>query len=253
MCGALLFYKRIFFHIEIYPYIQALYFPYMKERVQKLIAAAGLSSRREAEEWIAEGRVQVNGKTIKLGDQAGPEDKVTVNGAPLPKVKKLYIMLNKPKGYVTTRKDIYGNKTVMDLVAVEERVYPVGRLDKDTTGLLILTNDGEFANKVMHPRYEIQKTYIATLRTPFQRKDLPAFNRGIRLEEGTVRAKLRILTPRRIEVTLHQGYNHVVKRIFREKGYWVADLHRVKIGSLSLDVPPASFRLLSNKEVDQFR
>jgi 23S rRNA pseudouridine2605 synthase len=158
-------------------------------------------------------------------------------------------MLNKPKGYVTTRRDIYGNKTVMELVDVEERVYPVGRLDKDTTGLLILTNDGEFANRVMHPRYEIQKTYVATLDRIFDKKDLAEFNRGIRLEEGTVHAKLKILSPRRIEVTLHQGYNHVVKRIFRKKGYWVADLHRVKIGSLSLDVPPASYRVLSQKEI----
>lgn len=220
-----------------------------KERVQKLIANAGLCSRREAEQWIFEGRVQVNGKTIKLGDQAGPEDKVTVNGAPLPRTKKLYIMLNKPKGYVTTRKDLYGDKTVMELVDVEERVYPVGRLDKNTTGLLLLTNDGEFANKVMHPRYEVKKTYVATLDKPFEKKHLALFQKGIRLKEGLVKAEVKQLSTRKVQVTLHQGYNHVVKRILKMAGYWVADLQRYRVGSLTLDVPPACYRMLTEREV----
>lgn len=223
--------------------------PGTPERVQKLIAAAGLASRREAERWIEEGRVQVNGHTIHLGDQATRKDKVTVNGAPITFPARVYVMLHKPKGYVTTRKDIYGNKTVMELVVSDERLYPVGRLDKDTTGILLLTNDGEFANRIMHPRYEIEKTYVATLDKPFAPQDLKAFASGIHLKEGIVQARVRILSPRRVEVKLHQGYNHVVKRIMKQSGYYVKDLTRTRIGPVALDIPLSAYRSLSDAEV----
>lgn len=220
------------------------------QRVQKLIAAAGLGSRREAEEWIAQGAVTVNGKVVKLGDQALETDEVRLNGIRVKYPKKIYLLLHKPKGYVTTMRDIHGNKTVMDLVAVDERVYPVGRLDKDTTGLLILTNDGEFANRVMHPRYELEKTYVATVDKPFTLNDAKALERGVRLKEGMVRARLRLLGSRRVEVTLHQGYNHVVKRLLKEAGYWVRELSRVAIQGIRLNVPVGAYRQLTAAEVD---
>jgi 23S rRNA pseudouridine2605 synthase len=223
------------------------------ERVQKLIANAGLASRREAETWIEEGRVQVNGVTIKLGDKALPSDKVTVNGAPVTFHKHHYYMLHKPKGYVTTRDDkVYKKRTVMDLIPVEERIYPVGRLDKDTTGLLLFTSDGEWANRIMHPRYEVEKVYIATLDRPFEHKHIAELQQGVRLKEGVVKAKVRLLSTRKVEVTLHQGLNHVVKRILKEKGYWVADLARVKVGAIALDIPLGAYRPLTQAEISKF-
>ena len=219
-----------------------------RDRVQKLIAASGLCSRRAAEELIAQGRVAVNGVIIKLGDQAGPKDKVTVNGAPIPSVQKLYFVLNKPKGFVTTLKDIYGNRTIMDLIDVEERVYPVGRLDKDTTGVLLVTNDGDFANKIMHPSYEVQKTYIATLDKPFDRKLVEIYARGVRIKEGIVRATVRVIGKTKVSVTLHQGYNHVVKRILKLHGYWVRDLTRISVGPVRLDIPEGAYRFLREEE-----
>jgi 23S rRNA pseudouridine2605 synthase len=226
--------------------------PGSPQRVQKLIADAGLASRRQAEKWIEEGRVQVNGNTIKLGDQAGPNDEVTVNGAKLPKTKKIYLMVNKPKGYVTTVRDIYGNKTVMELVPDGERIYPIGRLDKDTTGLLLFTNDGDFANRIMHPRYEVQKTYIATLDKPFDGAHTKIAEKGIRLKEGVVTASIKILSPRRVAVTLHQGFNHVVKRVMKEMGYWVTDLERTKVGAVTLNIPSGAFRPLTEEELKSF-
>jgi 23S rRNA pseudouridine2605 synthase len=228
--------------------------PSAPQRVQKLIAAAGLTSRREAETWISEGRVQVNGQTIKLGDSATTKDKITVNGAPLQFPKPIYLMLHKPKGYVTTVEDkIYKQQTVMDLIAVQDRVYPVGRLDKDTTGVLLFTNDGEFANRIMHPRYEVKKTYVATLDKPFDSAHIAAAQKGLRLEEGIVRASIRVLAPRKVEVTLHQGYNHVVKRIMKMLGYWVKDLQRTRVGAVTLNIPVATYRPLTEQEIASFR
>jgi 23S rRNA pseudouridine2605 synthase len=226
--------------------------PGTPERVQKLIAASGLASRRQAETWISEGRVQVNGQPIKLGDQATDKDKITVNGAPIPRPEKIYLMVHKPKGYVTTVKDIYGNKTVMDLVPTDERIYPVGRLDKDTTGLLLFTNDGEFANRLMHPRYEIQKTYIATLDKPFDSAHIAIAKKGIWLKEGEVIATIKVLASRRVSVTLHQGFNHVVKRLMKKMGYWVTDLERTQVGALTLNIPVGTFRPLTQEEVNSF-
>jgi 23S rRNA pseudouridine2605 synthase len=226
----------------------AIFTPPHTERVQKIIAASGLCSRRQAEEFIAQGRVQVNGRTIKLGDGAKEGDKITVNGAPIPQTEKLYFVLHKPKGYVTTVRDIYGNKTVMELIDREERLYPVGRLDKDTTGLLLMTNDGEFANRVMHPRYEIDKTYIATIDKPFDRKLVETYARGVRLKEGIVRAHVHVLGKTKVSVTLHQGFNHVVKRILNAHGYWVRELVRTRVGPIKLDVPLGAYRLLRQEE-----
>ncbi|VVB80886.1 RNA pseudouridylate synthase [uncultured archaeon] len=128
----------------------------MLQRIQKILAQAGIASRRKSEELIAKNRVSVNGKPVKLGDKADPDkDKIVVNGRPIKLEKKVYIMLNKPKGFVTTVSEEYCMKTVMDLVDVPERVFPVGRLDKNTEGLLLLTNDGDFANKLTHPSYEV--------------------------------------------------------------------------------------------------
>ncbi len=220
------------------------------ERVQKILAAAGLCSRREAEDWIRSERVEVNGKIVKIGESATRKDHITVNGVRVTFPKLTYLMLHKPKGYVTTMRDMYGKRTVLDLVHSDERIYPVGRLDKDTTGLLLFTNDGEFANRVMHPRYELEKVYVATLDKPFNPADTLKFESGIRFEEGIVRAKIKQRSMRRVEITLHQGYNHVVKRLCAAFGYKVIELERIRIGPLVMNIPIDAYRPLKQEEVD---
>jgi 23S rRNA pseudouridine2605 synthase len=220
-----------------------------RERVQKIIAAAGLCSRREAEEWIRDGTVTVNGKVVSIGDSATRKDDVRVGGVRVEFPTLRYYALHKPAGYVTTLHDVYGKRTVLELVPSDERIYPIGRLDKDTTGLLLFTNDGEFANRVMHPRYEMEKTYLVTLDRAFVRADSVKLAQGIRLDEGTVYARVRVMSPRRVSVKIHQGYNHVVKRIFGALGYRVSELVRTHIGPLKVDIPLGAFRSLTQKEV----
>jgi 23S rRNA pseudouridine2605 synthase len=221
------------------------------ERVQKLIAAAGLCSRREAEDWIRAGDVIVNGSVIAIGASARRGDTIFAKGIRVVFPTLRYYALHKPAGYVTAVRDYSGQQTVLDLVPSEDRVYPVGRLDKDTTGLLLLTNDGEFANRVMHPRYGLEKTYLATLDRPFDRSDIPRFSQGIALREGIVRASVRVLSPRRVSVKIHQGYHHVVKRIFGERSYRVKDLVRTHVGPLKVDIPLGAYRPLKQEEIDR--
>ncbi len=227
----------------------------MKLRLHKILAAAGIASLRKAEQLIAEGRVQVNGETASVGDFADPEsDDIVADGNQVSAEQKRYLLLNKPTGFVTTVADPHGRPTVMDLVDVRERVYPIGRLDTDTEGLLLLTNDGNFSQRMAHPRFEIEKTYRAELGKSLSAEGEMLLARGIRLEDGpTAPARLRVVSKRRrrVEITIHEGRNRIVRRMFESVGSPVTKLRRVRFGSLGLDdVPKGRWRDLQGREVD---
>lgn len=229
------------------------------ERLQKIIAARGLCSRRQAEKWIEEGRVRVNGNTAHLGDTADvTEDVIEVDGKRLPKAgKKLYLMLNKPRGYVTTLSDEKGRKNAAELVAgCGARVYPVGRLDMDSEGLLLFTNDGEFANLMMHPRHEVDKVYRVWV-TNFDPEKLEALKMPIELDGYTIKKpKVRPvrMEPTRaiLDVTIHEGRNRQVRRMCQAAGLEVARLMRIAEGALKLgELKPGQWRELEPKEIEQ--
>ena len=228
------------------------------ERLQKIIAARGLCSRRQAEKWIEEGRVRVNGNTAHLGDTADvAEDVIEVDGKRLPKAgKKLYLMLNKPRGYVTTLSDEKGRKNAAELVAgCGGRVYPVGRLDMDSEGLLLFTNDGEFANLMMHPRHEVDKVYRVWV-TNFAPEKLEALKEPIELDGYRIKApKVRPvrMEPTRaiLDVTIHEGRNRQVRRMCQAAGLEVARLKRIAEGKLQLgDLKPGAWRELAPREIE---
>ena len=228
------------------------------ERLQKIIAARGLCSRRQAEKWIEEGRVRVNGNTAHLGDTADvTEDVIEVDGKRLPKVgKKLYLMLNKPRGYVTTLSDEKGRKNAAELVAgCGVRVYPVGRLDMDSEGLLLFTNDGEFANLMMHPKHEVDKVYRVWV-TNFAPEKLEALGEPIELDGYTIKKpKVRPvrMEPTRaiLDVTIHEGRNRQVRRMCQAAGLEVARLKRIAEGALRIgDLKSGQWRELEPKEIE---
>lgn len=220
------------------------------DRVQKIIAESGLCSRRKAEELIEDGRVQVNGVTITIGDKADKNvDKIFVNGQQIVSEDKVYYMLNKPKNYLCTSSDVYKRKTILELLPKKQRVYSVGRLDRDATGLLLVTNDGDFANKVTHPSNEVKKTYIAVLDNPFNMKDANKLEEGIRIDRQLVVGKITPLDKQTIAITVHNGMNKVVKRICKEMGYYVRQLHRTHIGNLALDVMDGDYRVLTQEDM----
>jgi 23S rRNA pseudouridine2605 synthase len=218
------------------------------ERVQKIIAGAGLCSRRKAEELIKQGKVKVNGNIIQLGDQARPEDSVVVSGKEINKEEKKYYLLHKPKAYITTSDDLFGRKKVLDLVPKKPRVFAVGRLDRDATGLLLLTNDGTFANNVMHPSKEIPKTYLVVLDKPFEKNLLEKFQQGIKIDKTLVHAKAILVNDTTIAVTVHVGLHKVVKRLFKELGYYVRKLYRTHVGNLEIDFPVGHYKELTQKD-----
>lgn len=227
------------------------------ERVQKVLAAAGLGSRRSCEELIAQGRVAVDGETISLGGKADPTSQIiTVDGervATNPLL--LHLLLNKPLGVVTTVNDPQERPTVMDLIPPTPRVYPVGRLDQDTEGLLVLTNDGELANRLAHPRYEIEKTYVAQVRGQLKRRAVRQLLDGVELEDGPARARsVRELGSAGdrtlVEVVLAEGRKREVRRMLGTVNMRVERLARVKVGPLPLgDIAPGKFRPLTSAEV----
>ena len=228
------------------------------ERLQKIIAARGLCSRRQAEKWIEEGRVRVNGNTAHLGDTADvTEDVIEVDGKRLPKAgKKVYLMLNKPRGYVTTLSDEKGRKNAAELVAgCGTRVYPVGRLDMDSEGLLLFTNDGEFANLMMHPKHEVDKTYRVWV-TNFAPEKLDALKEPIELDGYLIkRPKVRSVRqePTRaiLDVTIHEGRNRQVRRMCQAAGLEVARLKRISEGRLQLgDLKPGAWRELEPNQIE---
>ena len=229
----------------------------MEERIQKLLSAAGVASRRGAEELIRAGRVRVNGHTARLGDTADRrEDVIEVDGVPLPKeAPKRYLLLHKPRGFVTTLSDEQGRRTVAELVAdCGERVYPVGRLDLNSEGLLLMTNDGELANRLTHPRHEIPKTYLVYV-TGYRPGADDLLRRPIVLDGRPIRPpKVKLLKNQNgvaaLEVIIHEGRNRQVRRMCEAAELTVTRLRRVAEGPLRLgDLPAGSWRELTEDEV----
>lgn len=224
------------------------------ERLQKLIARAGICSRREAEKLIQAGRVTVDGQIVtEPGAKADTRQIICVDGKRLQAEEKIYFMLNKPRGYVSTARDERGRKTVLDLLGdVAGRVYPVGRLDLNSEGLLILTNDGDLTNALLHPRYEVSKTYRAKITGTVSEDKLDLLRTGIELEDGlTAPAEICLLGDGLVEVTLHEGRNRQVRRMFAAVGCDVKRLKRIKFAGLTLDgqLRPGQFRALTTVEI----
>ncbi|MHB8978157.1 MAG: pseudouridine synthase [Trichloromonadaceae bacterium] len=234
----------------------------MKERLQKIIAAAGLASRRQAEEWISAGRVRLNGRIATLGESADVQsDRIEVDGQALRgPAASIYLLLNKPSGYVTSLNDPQGRPLVTDLVKeVGARVYPVGRLDLTTEGLLLLTNDGELANHLAHPRHQVEKTYLVRVRGVLADADRQRLEQGVLLEDGMT-AAAKISRVRAVgqhswfELTIHEGRNRQVRRMCEAVGYPVSRLKRVRLAFLTLDeLQPGQFRYLSRQEVARLK
>lgn len=228
----------------------------MAERLQKILSARGLASRRTAETWIAQGRVQVNGRVAELGDTAEIGDDICVDGTPIPSQEGfVYIMLNKPRGFVTTLSDEKGRKNAAQLVAdCGKRVYPVGRLDMDSEGLLLFTNDGAFANHLMHPKHQVNKTYLAWV-TGYAPGGEDRLARPIELDGRTIgKPSVRLLKAEgetaQFSVTIREGRNRQVRRMCQAAGMHCTRLRRIREGSLSLgDLPLGSWRYLTEAEV----
>ncbi len=231
-------------------------------RLQKYLAEAGIASRRKSEELILEGKIKVNNKIVKeLGTKINPsKDKVEYQGKVVKKEQELiYILLNKPIGYVTTANDQFGRDQVLDLVKVKQRIVPVGRLDMYTSGALILTNDGDFVYKVTHPKHEIEKTYTVTLKGIIKKEAVEQLKQGITIENYTTRpAKVKILktdeekNQSRLEITIHEGKNRQVRKMCETVGYKVLALHRSKIAGIGVkDLPLGKWRYLKKEEIEK--
>lgn len=231
-----------------------------KIRVQKFLAENGIASRRKCEEYILDGRIKINGIIItELGIKINPDcDKVEFDGKIVKKVnKKVYILLNKPVGYVTTAKDQFDRKTVIDLVKSEERLVPVGRLDMYTSGALILTNDGEFVNKITHPSHEIEKTYNVTIRGIVKEEEIQKLRDGVDIGDYITKpAKVRILkidektNITRLEIKIHEGKNRQVRRMISSLDKNVIALHRASIGNIKVNnLKIGEYRKLTNDEI----
>ena len=225
-------------------------------RLTKCIANAGICSRRDADKLIAAGEIKVNGSVVtELGTKVSPGDKVTYNGKPLRPEKNVYVLLNKPKDFITTTDDPENRRTVMELVknVGDERIYPVGRLDRNTTGLLLFTNDGELAEKLAHPSYEVRKIYQVEIDKPIAEEDFIKIEEGFELEDGAVKVdKLAVVDQKGyiLGLEIHIGRNRIVRRIFEHLGYEVIKLDRVMYAGLDkLNLPRGKWRFLTEKEV----
>lgn len=232
------------------------------ERLQKVLAHAGIASRRHCEELIMQGKVQVNGQVVReLGTKVDPtKDKILVEGRPVRTEQHVYLMLNKPTGVITSVSDPRGRRVVTDLLrGLKERVYPVGRLDYNTSGLLLLTNDGELANKLAHPSYEIDKVYRAWVKGVPTADKLGMLARGIMLEDGmTSPGEARLLKRDQgralLEITIHEGRNRQVRRMCEAIGHPVLELERVRLGFLTLEgLATGQFRPLTSEEVSRLK
>ena len=228
------------------------------ERLQKVIASTGYCSRRKAEELITKGQITVNGKIVtELGTKVNEKDEIKISGNSIAKEQKEYYLLYKPRGVITTTSDDKHRKTVVDLIPTNKRIYPVGRLDYDTTGLLLLTNDGELANLIMHPKNEIEKVYIAKVEGIVSYKDIKTLANGVIIDGvKTKKAKAKLLKYDKekkttiIELTIHEGKNHQVKKMFEALGYPVSKLKRERIAFFDLTgLKPGEYRSLTFKEV----
>lgn len=227
------------------------------ERIQKIISEVGYTSRRKAEELIKQGKVLINGETAFLGQRAGDKDIIEVEGIKLQKTTKEYYLLYKPEGYISTTSDEKNRKVVTDLINTKERIYPVGRLDANTSGLLILTNDGELANRLMHPKYHIQKTYLAKINALMSMADVKKLLQGVYLDNhkiipDKVKVKSKNLKTKTslVEITVHDGKNHEIKRLINSLGYEVIGLKRISLDFLDLKgLKKGEARRLNPKEV----
>ncbi|WP_273852221.1 pseudouridine synthase [Guptibacillus spartinae] len=233
------------------------------ERLQKVIAQAGVTSRRKAETLIEEGRVKVNGKVVtELGTKVSERCKIEVNGIPVEREEPVYFLFYKPTGVISSVEDDKGRKAVTDYFhEIEERVFPVGRLDYDTSGALLLTNDGDFANKLMHPSYHVDKVYVAKVKGLMNKETIQKLERGVQLEDGkTSKARARILSVDKqkeksiVELTIHEGKNRQVRRMFETLGFPLQKLKRERYGFLELTgMNPGDYRELKPFEVKQLR
>lgn len=234
---------------------------YKEERLQKVIAQSGVTSRRKAEQYIVDGRVKVNQKVVStLGTKVLPTDEVAVDDVPLDKEKAVYYAMYKPRGYISAVKDDKGRDTILELMNnVKERVFPVGRLDYNSSGLLLLTNDGAFAHLMMHPKHELEKVYVAKVKGIPDKEHLLKLIKGIKDGNDVLKAvQFRILsTDRRknmaiIELTLHEGKNRHVRRMMEGLGYPVEKLKREKYGIVTLQsLKPGEYRKLTHQEIHQ--
>jgi 23S rRNA pseudouridine2605 synthase len=224
-------------------------------RLNAFLARAGVASRRRADELIKAGRVAVNGEPGQLNTVVGARDRVEVDGRPVERQRLRYVLLHKPAGVVTTARDPQGRPTVVELVPDEPRVVPVGRLDADTTGALLLTNDGPLAHRLAHPRYGVEKTYVAEVEGDADEDVLQRLREGIELEDGpTAPARARRLGRGRVELALHEGRKHQVKRMLAAVGHPVTRLHRSAYAGLALEgLEPGACRELTAREVEQLR
>lgn len=230
-------------------------------RINKYIAHAGVASRRKAEELIKQGLVTLNGQMVtELATTVKSGDRVEVEGQPIYNEEKVYYLLNKPRGVISSVRDDKGRQTVVDLLPeVKERIYPVGRLDWDTSGLLILTNDGDFTDKMLHPRHEIDKVYVARVKGLASKDNLRPLTKGIVIDgKKTQPARYRIVKTDReknrsvVELTIHEGRNHQVKKMFKAVGLMVDKLSRTRFGTLDLSgLNPGEARRLNKKEISQ--
>lgn len=226
-------------------------------RINKFIAMHSDIARRTVDDYILQGRVTINGISIsEPGFKVNPaKDKVSVDGVPVKvSTKKIYIILNKPEGVISSVSDEKHRKTVVDLINIRDRIFPVGRLDYDTTGLLLLTNDGDFANKLMHPKFRVNKTYIVSISRPLEEKHKIKLESGIRIE-GRKTSPAKISFPKRndfttVSITIHEGRNRQVRNMFEHYGYFVRKLHRSTYGKLDLSgLKPGGWRYLTAVEV----
>ncbi len=230
----------------------------MKERISKKIAAAGIASRRKAEELIRAGKVSVNGHIAELGEQADENDEILVDGKPIRSEQKVYYLLNKPAGVVCTVHDDRGRKTILSYLPKGKRIFPVGRLDYDTTGFLLVTNDGAFSNLLVHPRHHLPKTYLCRVGGQFTKKQILELEQGILLEDGmTLPAEAEIVSysehPKEmlISITLHEGRNREIRRMMNYFHHPVLSLKRISMGSLTLgELKEGEYRPLLESEIE---
>lgn len=231
------------------------------ERLQKVIAQAGITSRRKAEKLILAGKVKVNGKVVtELGTKVDiNKDKIIVDGIPLEREEPVYYLLYKPRSVISAVTDDKNRKVVTDFIPTDKRIFPVGRLDYDTSGVILLTNDGDFAHMLMHPKYEIEKTYIAKVEGIISKETMNQLKKGIELEDGkTSPAKVKRIAINKkkktsiVELTIHEGRNHQVKRMLESVGHPVLKLKRERFAFLTCEgMNPGEYRLLTPKEVKQ--
>ncbi len=230
-------------------------------RLNKYLAMCGVASRRKADELIQQGRVEVNGKVVtQLGLKINPQkDKVTVDGKLVkPEEKLVYIVINKPKDCITTVRDEKGRRTVLDLVKVKQRIFPVGRLDRNTTGVLLLTNDGELAYRLMHPKYKVEKAYKVEIDKPIKPEDIEKLKSGIMLDGRKTEACDVYILPnsdrKEIGITIHEGRYRQIRRMFERLGYKVRKLHRVSFGGITVSgMKRGEWRYLTESEIKRLK